>query len=323
MISTLGIKNFKSIASLQLDCRRVNVLIGRPNVGKSNILESLGLLSFGFYQSPDDDSRRFVRFESTTNLFRDDNLEEPFELSWDDTSLLFEYENGRFEGHIREAGNTPGAFSGDHGDIYPTSPKRDHLAPFKIYRFRDMDRFDNRKSEFLKPPSGDNLLSLLLTHKELRSLANDLFSTIGLRLGLRPQEHRMEILKEFEDIIVSYPYQLSSDTLRRIIFYMAAILSNKDSVLIFEEPESHAFPYYTKYLAELIALDQRQNQYFMSTHNPYFLLPLLEKCPKDEVAVFITYYEDYETKVRPLTDAQIEELTEVDIFSNLESFLED
>ena len=86
---------------------------------------------------------------------------------------------------------------------------------------------------------------------------------------------RIEILKEFEDIIVSYPYQLSSDTLRRIIFYMAAILSNKDSVLIFEEPESHAFPYYTKYLAELIALDERKNQYFMSTHNPYFLLPLL------------------------------------------------
>ena len=134
---------------------------------------------------------------------------------------------------------------------------------------------------------------------------------------------RIEILKEFEDIIVSYPYQLSSDTLRRIIFYMAAILSNKDSVLIFEEPESHAFPYYTKYLAELIALDERKNQYFMSTHNPYFLLPLLEKCPKDEVAVSITDYEDYETKVRPLTDDQIKELTEIDIFSNLESFLED
>ena len=35
----------------------------------------------------------------------------------------------------------------------------------------------------------------------------------------------------------------------------AAILSNKDSVLVFEKPESHAFPYYVKYLAEIIALD--------------------------------------------------------------------
>ena len=40
MISQLRIKNFKPIRDLSLDCRRVNVLIGDPNTGKSNILES-------------------------------------------------------------------------------------------------------------------------------------------------------------------------------------------------------------------------------------------------------------------------------------------
>ncbi|RLF84116.1 hypothetical protein DRN48_06315, partial [Thermococci archaeon] len=49
MIKTLTIKNFKSIKSLKLDCKRVNVFIGKPNVGKSNILEAIGILSFGGY----------------------------------------------------------------------------------------------------------------------------------------------------------------------------------------------------------------------------------------------------------------------------------
>ena len=38
MIRTLEIKNFKSIKELRLDCRRINIFIGEPNTGKSNIL---------------------------------------------------------------------------------------------------------------------------------------------------------------------------------------------------------------------------------------------------------------------------------------------
>jgi AAA15 family ATPase/GTPase len=113
-----------------------------------------------------------------------------------------------------------------------------------------------------------------------------------------------------------------SDTLQRTIFHLFAILSNKDSFLVFEEPESHAFPYYTKYLAETIALDEKNNQYFVSTHNPYLLLPVLEKAPKEDVAVFITYFKDYQTKIKPLSAGEIEEIMEIDIFSNLDRFLE-
>ena len=68
--------------------------------------------------------------------------------------------------------------------------------------------------------------------------------------------------KEVEDIIISYPHFLVSDTLQRIVFYLVVIETNKDSIIAFEEPESHAFPYYTKYLAERIALDKNNNQYF-------------------------------------------------------------
>ena len=166
-------------------------------------------------------------------------------------------------------------------------------------------------------------MSVLLSRKDIRAAANDLLSPIGLRLGVRPQENKIEVIKEFEDVIVFYPYTVMSDTFQRLIFYLAAILSNKDSVLVFEEPESYTFPYYTKYLAEIIALDESNNQYFISTHNPYFLLPLLEKASIADIAVFVTYYEDYQTRVRPPSERQLQQLTEVDIFSNIEAFLEE
>ena len=146
----------------------------------------------------------------------------------------------------------------------------------------------------------------------------------GLRLGLRPQENKIEVLKDFDDVIVSHPYHLASDTFQRLVFYMAALHTNSDSVLVFEEPEAHAFPYYTKYLAERIALDEQRNQYFISTHNPYFLLPILEKTLSEDIAVFITYYDDHHTQVRQLAQDELETIfDDVDVFSNIDMFLED
>ncbi|NJK86128.1 MAG: ATP-binding protein [Bacteroidales bacterium] len=92
-----------------------------------------------------------------------------------------------------------------------------------------------------------------------------------MRLTLKPTENDLEISKLIEDELYSYPYFTLSETLQRIIFYSTAIKSNKDSVILFDEPESNTFPFYTKYLAELIALD-KTNQFFITTHNPYLLL---------------------------------------------------
>jgi predicted ATPase len=194
----------------------------------------------------------------------------------------------------------------------------------KFYRFVPKSTFPEKASAFLLPPSGANLLSLLLQNRELVAEVAAPFLSRGLRLGLRPQEDKIEVLKDFENIIVSHPYHLSSDTFQRLVFYMAALRTNSNSVLVFEEPEAHAFPYYTKYLAESIALDERGNQYFVSTHNPYFLLPVLEKTLADDIAIFITYYEDYRTKIMQLPPEDLERIfDEIDVFSNIETFLEE
>ncbi|MCX8000374.1 MAG: AAA family ATPase [Leptospiraceae bacterium] len=45
MLSKIRIQNFKSIQSLTLNPKRVNLFIGKPSSGKSNILEALAFLS--------------------------------------------------------------------------------------------------------------------------------------------------------------------------------------------------------------------------------------------------------------------------------------
>ena len=64
MLTHLEIENFKSVKHIELDCKRINIFIGEPNTGKSNILESLGIFSI-----PYGEIRDFVRFESLSNLF--------------------------------------------------------------------------------------------------------------------------------------------------------------------------------------------------------------------------------------------------------------
>ena len=332
MIKNLEIKNFKSIKNLKLECKRINVFIGKPNTGKSNILEALGILSFGRFCIIGADLKEFVRFEYMNNLFYNENLEDSITIKVDDKILEinFDFEKEEFWGRCREdvvpkPVPVPTFFSFDYNYEGKGSASCSGFEklPFKFYRFSIKKTFPRKEVAFLLPPSGDNLLAILRSHKELRKLVKEIFDEYGLKLKLKPQDNKIEVDKDIEDIIISHPYPLVSDTLQRLIFHLAAIETNKDSIIIFEEPEAHAFPYYTKYLAERIALDDNNNQYFISTHNPYFLLPIIEKTPKDQVGIFITYFEDYQTRVKSLSEEDIKEIMdmEIDVFFNIERFL--
>ena len=323
MIKNLEIKNFKSIKHLNLDCKRVNIFIGKPNTGKSNILESVGVFSVPYGKLKD-----FIQFENMTNLFYDQDLSEKIEIIGDGLDFNMVFENGQFVARARlyiEGRNV--SFDCDYdftGGIiainYPSLPK----PSFKFYRFAILDKFPKPETNFLLPPRGESLLFILQTNKTFRKIAFDIFNEYGLSIRLTPQESKMEVQKQIEYIGIFYPYSLVSDTLQRVVFHLAAIETNKDSVIIFEEPEAHAFPFYTKFLAERIALD-KTNQYFISTHNPYFLLSVLEKTPKDDIGIFITYFKDYQTKVRPLTKEKMPEILDLDasVFFNLDRFLEE
>ena len=66
------------------------------------------------------------------------------------------------------------------------------------------------------------------------------------------------------------PYNSMADTLQRVIFFKAAIASNHDAVLLFEEPEAHSFPPYITHITQEM-MYRKDNQYFIATHSPFIL----------------------------------------------------
>ena len=330
MIKELSVKNFKSIKDLKIDCRKINLFIGEPNTGKSNILEVLGTLSWCGYANGS--LKEYVRFESTQNLFYDNLTDELVEIAIRDPeiektlgiSLRIGFQDTRCNFDTNLGGVCDLDYSGEvqNSQEFPVAK----LKPIKLYRFKKQDRFPGSNPSFLMPPNGSNMLATVAGNRKPRASMARFFKDFGFELVLRSHENAFEFQKRVEekdiDSIFMYPYILASDTLQRVIFYTVAVESNENSTLIFEEPESHAFPYYTKYLGEKIAFDER-NQYFIATHNPYLLLSILEKAPKDDVNVFVTYFRDYQTKVKCLNDEEISELMDYDPFFNLKSFIEE
>ena len=323
MITKLSISNFKSIRQLDLDCKKINLFIGEPNTGKSNILEALAFCSW-FGQTVSSSLSDYVRFQTTPNLFYDQLLDQEVGILLSGTpsaALYLRFENDQFV--LRQQRTSPGSSDRlDYEGVYSGIVGHPQTGSVKFYRFKNLARYDDRDAGSLKPPNGTNLFSVVFSSQILREVMKEFFQKYGLKLILRPQERIFELQKQTGDLVFSFPYSLTSDTLQRIIFYTVAMVSNKDSVLVFEEPESNAFPYYTKYLGERIALDEN-NQFFIATHNPYLLSAIVEKGRKEDVQVFITYFKDYQTKVKPLTPDEVSELMEADPFFNLDRFVEE
>ena len=263
----------------------------------------------------------FIRFENLMNLFYDNDLSEEIIITLDETQVVVSFSDGYFIGRHTQKNKVLFRY-----DYYGNDDKSvdSEFKKFKFYRFQRRISFPLKKSEYLYPPFGDNLLTILLANKQFKRLVKRIIDNFGYKLILKPTENKIAIQKELEDIIVEVPYHLISETHQRIIFYLAAMYTNKKSVIAFEEPESHVFPYHIKFLAERIALDGNENQYFITTHNPYFVLSLLEKTKSDEIVVYITYLDKYQTKVRRLTYEEIEKLLDLgsDLFFNLWQFLE-
>jgi len=324
MITKLSVSNFKSVRQLDIECKKVNLFIGEPNTGKSNILEALALMSWS--GNPTMNLSDYVRFnQATQNLFYDGLVDHEIRMSLSlssgasEAGLNVRFVNNRFELRSQPSGSV---FTIDYDGRFGGGTLVQQTGHIKFFRFKNLPNYTDPAPGGLKPPDGANLFSVVFGSESLRETMKEFFRKYNLRLVLKPQEKAFELQKQTDDLVFSFPYTLTSDTLRRIIFYTVAIASNKDSVLVFEEPESNAFPYYTKYLGERIALDQ-SNQFFIATHNPYLLSAIIEKTRKEDVQVFITYFKDFQTRVKPLMPDQVVELMEADPFFNLDHFIEE
>lgn len=330
------IQNFKSIRSLHLGCERINLFIGKPNAGKSTILEALSLFCTPYSTEEKPYLSEFIRYDKLSNLFFDQIITSPIEVSSNLGDVEFYYsqanENyaiGLYKNRFNNGDKVPTketllvVYLDDDGKVIDVN-KIPYNFPVRKYEFQKNDNKDKKSSAtvFLQPPFGQNLLRVIESNTEVRKKIVELLEEIGLKMLLDSKNNELFIFKEINGIAYRIPYNLIADTLQQFVFHYAAIESNENSIIIFEEPENHSYPPYIRDLAQTI-VSSESNQFFITTHSPYLFNTIVENCPPDELAVFITYMEDYETKVKKLTQEELAELSNygVDVFFNLNWFV--
>ncbi len=342
-LNTIEIKKFKSIEHIKFECKRVNVFVGPPNCGKSNILESVGLLGAEFVCVSSEKKRvfkNFVRSRKIADIFRNKRLKNKIEFKSDlcdyeiiadklyfsRSDILQDLNIDRNKIPTNAVALVLQRFKKKFGDNETAAFFLTEDLSFKFfgswfidssvknYKFDDDIVFSDLGRPFLHPPDGSNLPEVLNSNEELRAFAAGLFESYGKKMVVTIGDSNVsEQIDLTGSMVAQFPFHLMSDGLKRILFNFAAVITNENSIVLLEEPESHYYPYYSKLLAEKAAL--RDNQYFFTTHNPTFILTLLSKIPKEELAI---HYVDFDkknrcTRIRTLSEGEFQSLLDYDV----------
>ncbi len=345
----IKIENFKSLRSVELkDCNRINVLIGKPNVGKSNILEALSLFSLPhslstFSSRFNNSLKWYIRYENEGELFFNGNTNniEPIKIQTnlvtcivnfeDLEGLNIEYKGDNYEASIKlqldeRTGVPTMKYSLPYSQLYKTVKrytfKADGQGQLNTKTF-----LTRRQPSFLSPPYGNNLMQIIDGSPQLTEYYSNFFKEYGLDLVFDKTSSTVKIMKQIKgesgEVLKTFilPYSSMADTLQRVIFYKTSITSNTDSILLFEEPEAHSFPPYIVEITQEM-LYSKSNQFFITTHSPFVLNDLLEN-GRDDLAVFVMDWKNGETIVKKLTAEQLHEIYQygVDLFTNIETFI--
>jgi AAA15 family ATPase/GTPase len=333
--NTVHISNFKSLKDVTLsDCKRINLLIGKPNVGKSNILEAIGLFSLPYFKfNKSKKINQFVRLENIAELFFDGNIYEAIKVIIDNNkSCTVNYleREGLFRCNLHS--NKDGKYNIDIDSEFNLNlaSKREKFYPLparvSYYKFpHTFEKLVDPPNLFnLTPPCGSNLSVIIQLNRTLTDELSTIFSEYGLQLVFDNSSRTLKIMKSIKNKkeVFILPYSSISDTLQRLIFFKTAIVLNNNSILLFEEPEAHCFPPYIAHFTQDV-INSTSNQFFIATHSPYVLNDFLEtEETRKELAIFIADFKDGQTVINRLTDDEVNEVYDygIDVFFNYERF---
>jgi AAA15 family ATPase/GTPase len=340
-IDHIAISNFKSIRNLILEgLSRINLFIGKPNVGKSNILEAFGVFGLPYSQFADNKKiTEFIRVQHEPELFFDGNASEPSviktnkeqcDIEFKVTPLITDKSGNSYSQqtdkllnlNFNSIGNESFQLIVDENLAVHVLNKPETLPVLKKYVFVPGKNHSSNKISFLLPPHGKNLFRIIEENNLLKAEIKELFKDYDLKLVFDRASRELKIAKPPQnDEIFLIPYHSIADTLQRIIFYKTAIASNQNSVLIFEEPEAHAFPPYIVHITQEI-IDAQSNQFMLSTHSPYVLDYFLENA-FGETSIFMVDYKNGETITNKLSKEDMSDIIRygIDLFTNYETFL--
>lgn len=353
-IDNIEIKNFKSIRHQKIEgCKRVNVFIGYPNVGKSNILEALSLFSIN---GQSDSFLSFIRIGRMTTLFfngeiskqieikinqkhrfvvKGNNQSASFEQQFERQGTSFEKKDDGFihmddssDVFTKKSFNLVSQSGGTQMDNYKEGSigRENNLPEIKRYEFSKTISLNDNGYLDLSMPFGNNIFNIISSNSLLRKEITELIERYNLKFVNDKETQVYKFIKFIDkENIFSIPYSMLADTLQRLIFYKVAILSNKDSVLLFEEPEAHMFPPYISKFTNDIVYDENNNQFFITTHSPFVLNDFMDNLKSDELAIYIVTYkkETGETIIHRMSDDDMHEAYQFgyDFFMNLDKFI--
>lgn len=322
----IEIKNFKSIRNLSLqDCKRINLLIGPPNVGKSNIMEALSLFDLPFHATKKiftDVLKPEMRVNRLPQLFPYGNSEEKISVETSSQKVIVGVDSKGMQPELTYSIEANGKTIFD----LSFSPfDKVEMPEVLVYFYSKAVRYRTSNLSILRPPYGANLMQIISNNSKLRDSLRNILEQYGFQLVFDSSDGDFKAMKQDHDgNIFMVPYDALAESIKHLMFYKAAIVSNQDKTICFEEPEGNTFPPYIVNLADTIIGDTNRNQFFITTHSPVIINHLLENAAADLAVYKIGMKHGY-TDAHRLTDEDLRKVIDysIDLLFNIEAFPEE
>jgi hypothetical protein len=220
MIGRLSIQRFKSIESLTIECRRINLFIGPPDSGKTNILEALYLpacLGWGLPLGP------WLRLG-------DLGFDPLFYRQFFDKPLSVEFGEHAVRGTLEDSKRLMVRLENiSSGIIDPGTEQRvAQYSALRFYTYRTSadwgySNTDSSVKNVVHPPVGSNLFYLARHHGKVNDLLKETVAALGWKVKFDPNQKKFRFSEVREEEIMEYNFELLSDTIKRMFFYNAIL----------------------------------------------------------------------------------------------------
>ncbi len=214
--------------------------------------------------------------------------------------------------------------SGKHRLRFGSNAHVPQLEFVRFYSYSSSEAWQYlTETHVVRPPDGKNLLYVARHNAKVYDFLKETVGGLNWKLRFDPNLKTFRLSEIRDEEILDYNLDLLSDSLKRLFFYGAIVLSSTNAVLVLDEPDVFAFPPYPKMLGEMIAADE-SNQYFISTHNPYFLTSVVSKVSTDQLGLFVCHRDsEGATSAKILSADQVSQVIEMgaSVFFNLDDLL--
>lgn len=253
-IKNINIKQYKSLKNLNFDnLFDVNIFIGPNNSGKSNILDGVESL--------------FLPFDNS-EFFADSEADYSFDLELDEEAKRF-FNTSTNILTAKRLGEKKSYFLGN-------AEIKDHkqVGNFFIKRAVRINSFLIENAEKIRIDYADLKENYSAEFKNLWQIFHkyfpDIEEMISSEISAEATQDIMAKLKSGGKIV---QFSRLGSGVRRIFVMMLYIFHPRYTLILMNEPEIHLHPAFIKKIANMLRVNVKNEQVFITTHSPIFITP--------------------------------------------------